>query len=266
MSHDLSIRPLRTPEEYEACVALQRATWGDDFRELVPPALLQISQKVGGVAAGAFADGRLVGFVYGITGLRDGRPVHWSHMLAVDESRRDRGIGRHLKEYQREQLAAAGVERMYWTFDPLVARNAHLNLNVLGARVVEYARDMYGENPMSRTDSVIGTDRFVVAWDLRPAVPRPGEGGRSGTKEDEGDGERPLISSEHDPLQDAWSLLVVVPSDIQALKRTDRDAALAWRRSTRRAFEHYLPRGYAVSRLVPHPAGDGSCYVLERPA
>lgn len=250
------IRPLASPPDYDACVALQRATWGDDFRELVPPALLLVAQKVGGIAAGAFLDERLAGFVFGLTGLRDGRPVHWSHMLAVEADLRDRGIGRRLKAYQRAELLAGGVEWMYWTFDPLVARNAHLNLRGLGARVVEYARDMYGESPMSRTDSVVGSDRFVVEWDLRRAD-RP-TGGRATAAAG------PVIASERDALPDAATVLVAIPPDIQALKSADPEAARGWRRATRRAFEHYLARGYAVRDVVPHPVGEGSSYVLER--
>jgi predicted GNAT superfamily acetyltransferase len=181
-------------------------------------------------------------------------------MLAVDQASRDRGVGRRLKEYQRERLRAMGVHRMYWTFDPLVARNAHLNLNLLGARVVEYARDMYGENPMSRTDSVIGTDRFVVEWTIGGPADRRSGGARAAGSH------APPITSASDPLPDSPSVLVAIPPDIQALKNADPDAALRWRRSTRRAFEHYLSRGYAVTGLVPAPSGGGSCYVLEHPA
>jgi predicted GNAT superfamily acetyltransferase len=265
MTANLTLRPLSSQEDYEACIALQRATWGDDFRELVPPAMLQITQKVGGIAAGAFDGDRLVGFVYGLTGIEAGRPVHWSHMLAVDERMRDHGIGRRLKQYQRDRLAALGVERMYWTFDPLVARNAHLNLMVLGTRVVEYARDMYGENPMSRTDSVIGSDRFVVAWDVTSSTPQPAPDGqgRSGAVVG-GRTEPPLISTESDPLPDDPAVLVAIPPDIQALKLADPAAALGWRRSTRRAFEHYLARGYVVAGVKSAP--DGSRYRVERPA
>jgi predicted GNAT superfamily acetyltransferase len=61
-------------------------------------------------------------------------------------------------------------------------------------------------------------------------------------------------------------VLIAIPADIQALKRDDRDRALAWRRSTRRAFEHYLARRYSVTGLVPRPDGEGSCYALERPS
>jgi len=255
----IAIRALETHADYDACVALQRATWGNDFRELVPPAMLQVSRKMGGVVAGAFDGERLIGFVYGITGVRDGAVAHWSHMLAVAEDWRDRGIGRRLKAHQRAELEAAGVSRMFWTFDPLVARNAHLNLVLLGARVVEYVRDMYGDNPMSRTDSVIGSDRFVVEWEL----------GDGGTAERRNDGttrgwEGPVIRTVSDPLADTAGVSVAVPSDIQTLKQRAPADALAWRASTQRAFEHYLPRGYAVVGFARGTDDAPPVYRLER--
>ena len=76
----------------------------------------------------------MLGFVFGMTGVQDGRLVHWSDLLAVRPEARDRGLGRRLKLYQRSLVAELGVTRMLWTYDPLVARNAHLNLNALGAR------------------------------------------------------------------------------------------------------------------------------------
>src|SRR5581483_6808097 len=137
------------------------------FSERVPAALLKVAQRIGGIAAGAFApDGRIVGFVFGLTGIENGEIVHWSDMLAVHADFRDHGIGRHLKEFQRATLAPLGVTRIYWTFDPLVARNAHLNLNRLGARVVEYVPDMYGAETSSSLHRGVGTDRFVVAWSI----------------------------------------------------------------------------------------------------
>lgn len=252
-----TIRPLATADDYDACVALQRLTWGDDFRELVPPALLQISQKLGGIAAGAFLEDRLVGFVFGMTGIREGTIVHWSHMLAVATDVRDRGMGRALKAYQREQVAAAGIPAMYWTFDPLVARNAHLNIHRLGARVTEYVRDMYGENPMSRTDSVIGSDRFVVSWNVDAPAPTPPDA----TPPD-----APRILRAGAPLPDAPVVLVGIPGDIQQLKHADPAGALGWRTATRRAFEHYLARGYAVTDFVRGSGDTPGAYVLTRDA
>lgn len=179
----VTLRPLASHDDYHACYELQLATWGRDFQEGVPPSVLKISQRVGGIAAGAFAaGGELLGYVYGLTGVRPpgssrsaatvparGGPArpelfHWSHMLAVAPEARDLGLGTRLKLYQRELLLPLGVEVVEWTYDPLEARNAHLNLNRLGADVVEYVEDMYKGEMGSELARGIGTDRFIVAW------------------------------------------------------------------------------------------------------
>lgn len=159
------IRPLASLEEFKECVAIQREVWGAEFSELVPVAMLKASQRVGGIASGAFLGDKMIGFVYGITGWEDGRPVHWSDMLAVRPSLRSVGLGSRLKWYQREALLPLGVEVMYWTFDPLQAKNAYLNIEKLGVITSEYHPDMYGEtdSPLHRG---IGTDRFVARWEL----------------------------------------------------------------------------------------------------
>jgi predicted GNAT superfamily acetyltransferase len=200
----VTIRQLAGPDEYRACFDLQLTTWGSDFRETVPPSVLKISQYVGGVAAGAFAaDGRLLGFVYGLTGVRPpgggrrlppvaappGTPlnsperppgpaplVHWSHMLAVAPEARDLRLGMRLKLYQRDLLAPLGIEAMEWTFDPLEARNAHLNLNLLGAEVIEYVEEMYAGEMGSQLAHGIGTDRFIVRWQLAAPAGAGGAG------------------------------------------------------------------------------------------
>ena len=91
-------------------------------------------------------------------------------MLAVRPEARDHGIGRRLKLYQRSLVAELGVTQILWTFDPLVSRNAHLNLNALGARVTDYVPDMYGADTGSALHQGIGTDRFVVAWEVSGAA------------------------------------------------------------------------------------------------
>src|SRR5689334_18372844 len=99
------IRDLNSLQDYADCVALQEATWGEGFSERVPTAILRVSQMIGGVAAGAFDDtGRMAGFVFGLTGIRDGELVHWSDMLAVRKELRSQGIGEQLKQYQRDKV------------------------------------------------------------------------------------------------------------------------------------------------------------------
>ena len=173
MTARYTIRDMKTHADYAACVALQRDTWGQGFDDVVPASILQVSQKVGGVAAGAFdGAGRMMGFVYGMTGVKDGRIVHWSDMLAVRPEAQNAGLGRRLKEHQRKAVAKAGGELIYWTFDPLQARNAHLNFNVFGVRVEEYVRDMYGVDTGSDLHRGIGTDRLIVAWPVKETALR----------------------------------------------------------------------------------------------
>lgn len=266
---ELTIRSFETESDYDACIALQRETWGDDFRELVPPAVLMIAQKMGGVAAGAFdRKNRLVGFVFGITGLKDGRPAHWSHMLAVTERLRSAGIGQRLKFFQRDYLRRLGVETMFWTYDPLVSRNAHLNLNRLGARITEYVDDMYGHHPVGKMDSVIGSDRFIVEWALQEETKVADEDALARAAVD-----APVVAlTEHAdlgtdaaPLPRANTVRIEIPFDIQELKQREPGIARQWRVLTRRAFHHYLARGYTVQGLQRDSPSNRCFYLLSYP-
>ena len=229
------IRRVETLAEYRECVALQEATWGEGFSERVPSSVLLVTQKLGGVVAAAFApppDGRILGFVFGMTGVMDGRLVHWSDLLAVRPEARGAGIGELLKRYQRALVRAIGVETMRWTFDPLVARNAHLNLTRLGARVAEYVEDMYGGETGSPLHGAIGTDRLIVEWDV------PAAGGDAAVGS--GPEPRPRGGDARDVVR------IEVPPDIHALLARDPDAAVAWRRETRAAFRRHLDEGRRV--------------------
>lgn len=253
------IRPLQSAADFQACLRLQRETWGEHFSETVPPSILMVCQRIGGVAAGAFsAEGRLDGFVFGLTGVERGRLVHWSDMLAVRPEVRNLGIGRRLKEFQRRTVAALGVELIYWTYDPLVARNAHLNLNRLGAEVTEYVQDMYGES-----DSVLhrglGTDRFVVAWSVHEASGRV----RPAPAPEAVD-QAPVLNpagSVPPALPAAPLVRIEIPPDIQAVQNTSMEEAARWRASTREAFLTCLERGYRVDGVF-REARSGRCFYL----
>lgn len=264
------IRNLSTEQEYEACMAAQIVIWGDDIREVVPPRIQKISQEVGGVAAGGFdADGRLLGFVWGLTGVRHGRLGHWSHMLGILPETRDSGIGRALKLFQRQQLLAIGVEWAYWTFDPLESRNAHLNFNRLGVEVEKYVRDYYGAGVTSHLHQGLGTDRFVVAWPLvgertekamantlPEGTERYDRAPVANTREQNGR----IVPVEAEPPE-AELVRVEIPVRIQDSKAADSGAGQAWRLSTRRAFEALLARGQRVHAFYHSAASGRSFYV-----
>lgn len=261
------IRPLETRAEWTACVRLQEETWGKGFSERVPTAILGIAARLGGVVSGGFdARGELAGFVFGLTGIEDGEPVHWSDMLAVRAADRGRGLGVALKLHQRERLLAMGVRRVLWTYDPMEAVNAGLNLSRLGALARTYVRDMYGESD-SPLHHGIGTDRLLVEWELDSARVRErteGEGPRevavpadaatalAGTVSEAG---LPMPGAP-DRDRDGARLLVAIPPNIQEIKAKDPGLAQAWRAATRAALEAYIERGWEARELLPAGAGE----------
>jgi predicted GNAT superfamily acetyltransferase len=299
----IRVRPLATQTDFDACVELQRETWGDAYRELVPASVLSIAQRMGGVASGAFVGDDLVGFVFGMTGVDDDRIVHWSHMLAVSAGYRGRGVGQRLKEHQRSLLRALGVSELRWSFDPLVARNAHLNLNRLGARIVDYVPDMYA--PTGSPLHAFGTDRFVVTWQVRPGerVRRAEEARRETPPRDEahltfsvaaqGPAERSAFDVRLDlmarrPIDDDDVIAaapvantrpgsgaqdrrtpqepvirVEIPADAESLAASNLPTLEAWRASTRDALCSAFARGYRIAGFRRGP-GEFSYYVLSR--
>lgn len=269
------LRPLVEHAELRACVALQRRVWGEGFEDVTSPAMLKIAQEVGGVAAGAFgAGGELLGFVFGLTGIRGGRPAHWSHMLAVAAEARGRDLGYHLKLHQRRLLLPVGVEVARWTFDPLVSKNAYLNLARLGARPVRYVRDYYGEGDDSELSAGIGTDRFVVEWRLaEERVARLAERGAPEPVPEE-HAAAPVVNMGEaaggapEPVAvdppDAPAVRVEVPADVLEVRRRAPEEAARWRAASRHAFETLLARGYEVAGFY-RGARARSFYVLTRP-
>lgn len=255
----VTIRHCATAADYAAVYALQAETWGREAAVLVCTPILKVAQRTGGITAGAFdADGRLLGFVFGLTGPQGGRLVHWSDMLAVRPEVRDMGLGRRLKAFQRDACRAMGVAAIQWTYDPLVARNAHLNLARLGARPVEYVVDMYADSD-SPLHTGIGTDRFVVEWPVTdappasaPLVPDP----------------CPILTDgphlHLDLLAERLPLVAVrIPDDIHAVAAADLSHARQWRTSTRTAFQAAFAAGYRCVDFITLPGG--RAYLLQAP-
>jgi predicted GNAT superfamily acetyltransferase len=274
-----SIRPLTTVDDFARVFDLERRVWalpnGDDA---VPVNLFAATVKCGAILLGAFDEaGGLAGFVYSFPGVRHGRLIQWSHMLGVGEGHRGRGLGRALKLAQREQALAQGVTRVEWTFDPLQAGNAHLNLHVLGAQASEYLDDVYGasESPLH---AGAATDRLVAGWDLRSDEVRrlcdEPAGGASGERPADRPGVAIAVNrvrregrwivcdGEADPSCEELALAVLVPPAFTEMLRDAPSLAREWRLQTRRAFRAYFERGFVATAFAR--GEDGGRYVLSR--
>lgn len=260
------VRPLTSVEDGRACVDLQRHVWGWDQADVVPATLLHVVEYVGGLAAGAFDQhGALLGFVFGISGVRDGQLAHWSHMLGVRESARNMGVGRMLKEYQRDTLAALGITSIYWSFDPLMAKNAYFNLNRLGAKVVDYVPDMYGT-----TDSPLhyglATDRLVVCLATSGPPPAPVTLPPH---------ERAPVLTAFPRLRDVTmpagertpeTALIEIPADVLEVMGRSRAIARTWRQTVREHFQWALSRGYTISGVETNATDGRFFYVVTHPS
>jgi predicted GNAT superfamily acetyltransferase len=250
-STGFEVRPLNGARELAACLDLQRTIWGPSFSDLVPPSLLTVVPRVGGVAAGAFGEGdELLGFVFGIPGVVNGTIIHWSDMLGVHPRARNRGVGRRLKDFQRQHARATGASALLWSMDPMVARNAHFNINRLGARVVDYIPDLYGatDTPLH---GGLETDRLIVALPTAELeIERNiAESTRANASAD--CAQAPAVTSEWiDKVRDAAILphcvRIEIPWDGEQLLASRHPDAARWRDALRGGFVWARECGYTV--------------------
>ncbi len=257
-------------------VRIQEAVWGRGS-EIVPASVLLVSAKRGGILIGAMDDDEMVGFVWSMPGVRDGQLTHWSHMLGVMPNARGRGVGRALKLAQRDRAIAAGVELVEWTFDPLQAPNAHLNIAELGGVAGTYLVDAYG-SMSGQLHLGTPTDRLIVEWRLRaPHVERrlARTGRAAGPLVRSADIlDAPLALAPADargrrpdtpPLNlDARRILVAIPGKFTELQQEDADSALAWRLAARSVFTTYFARGYRVVDFLLDRERSGGSYLMEK--
>lgn len=268
-----TIRELRTLDECRAVVGIQEAVWGKDG-ETVPASVLLVSAKSGGILLGAEVDGGLVGFVWSLPGIRDGRLIHWSHMTGVVTAHRGRGVAMALKLAQRARALAQGAEAIEWTFDPLQAANAHFNLHVLGALGAKYAVNVYG-SLAGQLHRGTPTDRLIVEWNLAaPHVERRLEArARNGatltarsadildapqliTWRDDGEWVRFAHTQPASP--GARRALVAVPPRFSEMQSERPDFALEWRLGVRDAMAPLLEAGFKAVDFYKNSAGGGS--------
>ena len=162
MAHtQFTVQNTRSRELFREASALYARVFGYTSTDhSLNPKLLSAIVANGGAAVAATTDAdTLVGFAYGFVGFDGTRPYLYSQAAFIDPDYQSQGIGRLLKQAQRDIATGAGLSSMRWAFDPILARNAHFNLDVLGARGVRFEPRYYDES---------FTDRLIVDWALEP--------------------------------------------------------------------------------------------------
>jgi predicted GNAT superfamily acetyltransferase len=164
---EIIVRECTTIEEFDGCVYLQREAFGLPDLELSPRRHLIVSRAAGGWTLGAFAAERMVGFVHHLAAVRANDEIFgYSHVMAVAKDYQNKGVGARLKWAQRERALGEGRKLIKWTWDPMMSRNAHFNLNRLGAIVETYSDNYYGMD--YNLDQAIGlpSDRLSATWQI----------------------------------------------------------------------------------------------------
>lgn len=221
---EVSFRDLSGMAEMRLAEDLQRQVWGEG--DLPDPAdLMFVIQAEGGLVGGAWAEGRLLGYVFGFP-TRDPQVQH-SHRLAVLPQARGLGLGLKLKAYQRNWCLHRNITRVRWTFNPLRAVNASLNIHSLGAESDTYLPDYYGE--MAGINTGLGSDRLLVDWDL--ASPKVAA----------------LAARKPLPSADATPLPLALPEDVESLARSDPPRAEALRRDLRALLQTAFAEGQRIT-------------------
>ncbi len=261
---EITFRRLKTPEELRQAEEVQQVAWGMRTEHPVPVSILRAIQDNGGIALGAFVDFHLVGFTLAFLAW-DGQELYqWSHMNAVLPEYRNHRVGLRLKLAQREEVLRQGLAKVRWTFDPLVSRNAHLNIHRLGALPDLYLPHYYGTLD-SDVNAGLATDRIRVTWNLNDPgvlerIQNPGplapetasrvEGSQVLLQTEPGEVGLRVPKAVEEPGAGFRSGILEVPFDLEALREHQPDSLRPWRQASREAFRACFDLGARVDDFV----------------
>ncbi len=223
MSSEIKIKPLITIEDQDLGRAVFDHTWAKDAGTEITPNLLQAMVHSGAYLSGAFIGSDCVGAAFAFPATTGGLHLH-SHMTAVMKNHRDKGIGYLLKIDQWHWAKKNNYKEITWTFDPLVKRNAKLNLLKLGADVSAYFPNFYGDMP-DALNAGDESDRLLASWKVQGDAPMS---------------RQEIISAE------SRDILIEIPEDIVAIRESDLAENLRWRHKVREQFTEALDKGGRV--------------------
>ena len=254
----IAIRDLTKYEEFLQIREVQQQIWGFTQGEGLYPPVLNTAVENGGTVIGAFDGPKMIGFVFGFLGLHTDRHLKLcSQTMGVLPEYRNKGVAAKLKWAQRQRVLENDLDLITWTYDPLEAPNARLNLRALDGVAHVYKRNIYGEN-FGVLSKGLPTDRFSVEWWIKTdrverrakglsaepiGVDSPIANHCTGSS-----GDRRIESI--DPNLNAPAIRIEIPNDLQSIKKMNMPLAADWRMKTRDLFETYFARGYEAIDFV----------------
>ena len=213
MNNSIQVRELENLKDQDSGRKIFDLTWAMDAGTEITPNLLQAMVHSGSYLSGAFIDNKIVGAAFAFPATNNGLHLH-SHMTAVLDEYRDQGVGYALKIDQWNWAKKHKYSHLSWTFDPLVRRNARLNIVKLGVDISAYYPNFYGAM-LDALNSGDESDRLMVSWSTGIDEPKA----------------RELITH---PKPD--DVLIEIPEDIVAIRSKNQSESMKWRRQVRDQF------------------------------
>ena len=210
---ELRIDYLKTLSQQGLARKIFDETWAMTSGTEITPNLLQAMVHSGAYLSGAYIDNQIVGAAFAFPATNDGLHLH-SHMTAVLPEYRDKGVGYALKKDQWNWAKKKKYSHLSWTFDPLVRRNAKLNIVKLGVDISAYHPNFYGDM-LDALNAGDESDRLMVSWHTDIDALKA----------------RELITN---PEPD--DILIEIPEDIVAIRSKSQSESMKWRRQVREQF------------------------------
>ena len=213
MNNSIQVRKLDNLQDQDSARKIFDITWSLDAGTEITPNLLQAMVHSGSYLSGVFIENKIIGAAFAFPATNNGLHLH-SHMTAVLDEYRDKGVGYALKIDQWNWAKRKNHSFLSWTFDPLVRRNAKLNIVKLGVDISDYFPNFYGEMP-DALNAGDQSDRLMVSWRTDIDAPKA----------------RELITK-----PETGDILIEIPEDIVAIRTKNQSESMKWRMQVREQF------------------------------
>lgn len=252
----IEYRVCTTNAEFEQASDMEKIVWGMDDRTLISPHTLHVLTHAGGNVMGAFEGDKMIGCTIAFAMREAGRL--WSHIAAVLPEYQGQSIGYTLKQKQRQWALKQGLQRMSWTFDPAMRRNAHFNFHLLRVQSNTYHINFYGDMH-DEINLGIPSDRIETLWllDQELSFDSPQDAPFLLQAEEK---QQPKISAS---LNEDWHF-VEIPYDFPLIKLNDKGLAFAWREAMRQTILPAFKQGYRAVDFVSDQDEKRCWYILKK--